>query len=69
MPTFFLSVLLVVLGVKMREATHEVTRGHHFTPCDDGVDQLVCPSDRQCIHKRKVGHFILLVMLQLMRFA
>ena len=53
MPTF-VSVLSVVLIVKMSEAAHEVTRGHHFAPCEDGVDQLVCPGDRQCIHKHKV---------------
>ena len=53
MPSF-LSVFLVVLGVKMSEAAHEVTHGHHFTPCEDGVDQLVCPGVRQCIHKQKV---------------
>ena len=53
MPTFA-SVLSVVLIINMNEATHEVTQGHHFTPCEDGVDQLACPGDRQCIHKQKV---------------
>ena len=59
MPTF-VSVLSVVLIVKMSEAAHEVTRGHHFAPCEDGVDQLICPGTRQCIHKHKVSHYVLL---------
>ena len=49
-----LSVLSVVMMIKMSEAAHEVTHGHHFKPCEDGVDQLACPGDRQCIHKQKV---------------
>ena len=66
MKTFVL-VLLVVLNIKMSVAAHEVTHVHHFTPCEDGVDQLVCPGDRRCIHKQKVkkdsplylvGHFL-----------
>ena len=50
----FASVLSVFLIVKMSVATHELTHGHHFIPCEDGVEQLVCPGDRQCIHKQKV---------------
>ena len=51
----FLSVLSVVMMIKMSEAAHEVTHGHHFIPCKDGVDQLACPGTRQCIHKHKVS--------------
>ena len=67
-----LSVLSAVLIVKMSEATNEVTRGHHFIPCEGGLDQLVCPGNRQCIHKQKVRHGIMLfyfVMLPLICIA
>ena len=58
-----LSVVSVVLIVKMSVATHEVTQGHQFAPCEAGGEQLVCPDDRQCIHRHKVMEDIALYFL------